>query len=105
MSFVLYFSLLFRTFAALMDGVSLLPVSSISLADDSSSATFIQLYNLCLRRFLIKETQMYCAQFFVSLAALKVLSFFLRFATKASPSSPSAEMKSKKMFFVLHFAH
>ena len=43
------------------------------------------------------------AHLFVTLATLKVLSFFLRFATKASPSSPSAEMKSKKMFFCFAF--
>ena len=44
------------------------------------------------------------AHLFVTLATLKVLSFFLRFATKASPSSPSAEMKSKKLFFILQFS-
>ena len=31
--------------------------------------------NLCLRRFLIKETQMYCSRLFVPLASPKVLSF------------------------------
>ena len=31
--------------------------------------------NLCLRRFLIKETQMFCARLSLSLASPKILSF------------------------------
>ena len=43
--------------------------------------------------------------FLASLAPLNLLSFFLRFALKASPTSLSAEMKSKTFVFALYFAH
>ena len=45
------------------------------LCDKNREVTPSRQINLCLRRFLIKETQMFCARFFVTLVSPKLLPF------------------------------